>query len=228
MPKSHALGRSYPEVMTESSTFLSHVLWLGGPPDAGKTSIANTLADWHGLQVYHFDQHEAAHMQRADAEKKPALWAARPENLTPEQRWLTFTPEEMGYATIDAWSERFEYACEDLLDMPKRPPIIAEGPGFFPDLLMMVMDEPRQAVFLLPSDEFKARSFGRRAKPADRDQTTNPEQASLNLITRDFYMTEHIHDRAEALGLTIIEVDGTRPIDDIASEIEEQWGPWLH
>ena len=92
----------------------------------------------------------------------------------------------------------------------------------------MVADDPRQAVFLIPSDEFKAGSFGRSGKarrPAT--STTDPEQASLNLISRDFYMTEHIRDRAEALDLTIIEVDGVRSIEDIASEIEEQWAPWL-
>ncbi len=35
---------------------LAHVLWIGGAPDAGKTSIANLLAEKHQLQVYHFDR----------------------------------------------------------------------------------------------------------------------------------------------------------------------------
>lgn len=213
--------------MTESS-FLSHVLWLGGPPDAGKTTIADTLAEWHGLQVYHFDQHEVEHMAKATQEKKPALWNAKPEHLTPEQRWLTFTPDEMAYATMDSWTERFEMACEDLLDMPKSPSIIAEGPGFFPDLVYMVADDPRQIVFLIPSDEFKVNSVRDRSKPATRDETTDPERATDNLISRDFYMTNHIRDRAEALGLTVIEIDGSRPIDDIAMQLEEQWAQWLH
>jgi hypothetical protein len=210
------------------TTFLSHVLWLGGPPDAGKTSIAKELADYHGLQLYHFDEHEAAHMARAEQTSKPALWAARPENLTPEQRWLTFTPDEMAYATIDSWTERFEYACEDLLEMPKRPAIIAEGPGFFPDLVMMVMDDPRQAAFLIPTPEFQRASVERRAKPGTRDETTDPQQATENLIARDLYMGEHIRNRAEALDLKIIDIDGTRPIDDIATELELHWAPWLH
>ncbi|MGE0057762.1 MAG: hypothetical protein AB7P33_09550 [Dehalococcoidia bacterium] len=210
------------------STFLSHVLWLGGPPDAGKTTIAKELAEWHGLQLYRFDEHEQDHMARAEPAAKPALWAAKPENLTPEQRWLTFTPDEMAYATIDSWSERFEYACEDLLAMPKSPAIIAEGPGFFPDLVMMVLDDPRQAAFLIPTPAFQLESVERRQKPGDRHETTNPQQATANLIARDQYMTEHIRTRAEALGLTIIEIDGTRPVDDIAGQLELQWAPWLH
>lgn len=213
--------------MTDS-TFLSHVLWLGGPPDSGKTSVANRLAEWHGLQVYHFDQHELEHMRCAEPGSKPALWAAKPENLTPEQRWLTFTPDEMAYATIDSWSERFEFAGDDLLEMPKAPSIIAEGPGFFPDLVYMVAEDPAQAAFLLPSAEFQEASLRRRNKPGDRDQTTDPERATENLLSRDRYLAQHIYNRAEALALTIIEVDETTSIDDIASQLEEQWAPWLH
>jgi hypothetical protein len=210
------------------STFLNHVLWLGGPPDAGKTAIATELADYHGLQLYHFDEHELDHMARAEAGSKPALWAARPENLTPEQRWLTFTPDEMAYATIDSWTERFEYACEDLLAMPSSPAIVAEGPGFFPDLVLMVMDDPRQAAFLIPTPDFQRASAERRGKPATRDQTTDPQRATGALIARDLTLSAHIRDRAEALDLTIIEIDGTRPVDDIATELELQWAPWLH
>ncbi len=40
---------------------LRHVLWIGGSPDSGKTSIASELARKYGLQVYHFDRHEMEH-----------------------------------------------------------------------------------------------------------------------------------------------------------------------
>jgi hypothetical protein len=214
--------------MTARSTFLSHVLWLGGPPDAGKTSVANQLAEWHGLQVYHFDRHEPAHMARADATSKPALWAARPENMKPQQRWLGSSHSEMAHQAIESWSERFEFACEDLLAMPQSPPIIAEGPGFFPDLVLMVIDDPAQAAYLVPTEDFRDTSLRRRNKPGDRDQTTDPVQAIDNLLARDSYIAAHVRDRAEALGLTLIDVDGTRTIEEIASQLEEQWSPWLH
>ena len=44
---------------------LAHVLWIGGAPDAGKTSIAKCSRKQQ-LQVYHFDRHEPAHFDRAD------------------------------------------------------------------------------------------------------------------------------------------------------------------
>jgi len=40
---------------------LAQVLWIGGPPDAGKSTVAATLGWRYGVPVYHFDRHEPAH-----------------------------------------------------------------------------------------------------------------------------------------------------------------------
>ena len=61
---------------------LSHVYWIGGPPDSGKTTIAELVAERHGFRSYHFDRHEPAHFARADATRHPALFAAHPERMT--------------------------------------------------------------------------------------------------------------------------------------------------
>ena len=36
---------------------LTHVLWIGGAPDAGKTSVALALAEKYGLQFYLEEHH---------------------------------------------------------------------------------------------------------------------------------------------------------------------------
>ena len=55
---------------------LAHVLWIGGPPDAGKTTVAQLLAEKHGLQAYHFDRREPDHLRRAHPAHRPALHRA--------------------------------------------------------------------------------------------------------------------------------------------------------
>jgi hypothetical protein len=40
---------------------LSHVLWIGGSTDSGKTSIARVLSEKHRLPVYHYDQADLRH-----------------------------------------------------------------------------------------------------------------------------------------------------------------------
>ena len=74
---------------------LAHVLWIGGPPDCGKTTTATILAERHGLQTYHFDRNEMAHFGRLDRGRHPALYAAHPDRMTTEERWLGSPPEEM-------------------------------------------------------------------------------------------------------------------------------------
>jgi broad-specificity NMP kinase len=40
---------------------LSHVLWIGGAPDAGKTTVAQSLCDKHGLLYYSLGEHAEEH-----------------------------------------------------------------------------------------------------------------------------------------------------------------------
>jgi len=47
--------------MNDVRHMLRHVLWIGGPPDAGKTTVADLLGRAHRLPVYHFDRHEMDH-----------------------------------------------------------------------------------------------------------------------------------------------------------------------
>ncbi len=36
---------------------LAHVLWIGGATGAGTTSVAQAMAEKHGLQAYHYDRY---------------------------------------------------------------------------------------------------------------------------------------------------------------------------
>lgn len=206
---------------------LRHVLWIGGPPDTGKTSIADRLASKYGLQVYHFDRHEMSHFARLDPERHPALYLAHPNRMNLEQRWILPSPQEMAESTIASWTERFGMAVDDLLEMPTTPVIVAEGPGMFPELVAPLIADRRQAVWLVPSELFKRASVARRGKPGARDETSDPERATRNLIGRDLLMGRHVVERASELGLTVLEVDGSQDIDAMAALVESHFEPFL-
>lgn len=206
---------------------LAHVLWIGGAPDAGKTSIANLLAEKHSLQVYHFDRHEPAHFARATADEHPALYAAHPAQMTPDERWVRHPVERMVRQTIASWTERCGMAIEDLLAMPKQSMIVAEGPGFFPACVAPLMVHPHQAIWLVPTEAFKRESAARRNKLTARNETSDPARAQRNWYARDLGLVAHVTRGAQDYGLTLLTVDGAQSLDEMAALVAAHFVPLL-
>jgi hypothetical protein len=188
--------------------------------------LATLLAERHGWQTYFFDRHELAHFGRAEPERQPALWAQHPDRMGPEERWLGSTPGQMARDTLASWMERCAMALDDLRALPATPPIVAEGPGFFPDCVAPLLSDPRQGVWLVPSETFKRASVARRDK-LSTVPLSDRERAVENLIERDLLMAEHVRQRAHALGLDVIEIDGSRSLEEIAALLEARFAPWL-
>jgi adenylate kinase family enzyme len=84
---------------------LSHVLWIGGSPCAGKTSITDRLAQTYSLQAYHFDRTEMERIDRRIARGDSALAGFLSQSM--DQRWLLRSPEVMAQSVIGFWTERF-------------------------------------------------------------------------------------------------------------------------
>ncbi len=78
---------------------LRHVRWIGGPPDAGKSTVAPLVAQVLGANLYHQDAHERRHIQDADPERHPlhAEFRRQLETLDEsaflEHLWLRTNPE---------------------------------------------------------------------------------------------------------------------------------------
>ncbi len=205
-------------------TTLAHVVWIGGSPCAGKTSVAQQLADHHGLQVYHFDRHEADHIARSSAAHHPELHAFLA--MTIDERWVLRSPAEMARNVIRSWTERFGLMIEDLRALPSALPIIVEGPGLFPELVAPLLVSQHQAIWLVPTSAFCA-TMRRRRGSAMPAQTSDPERAWRNLIDRDVLLAGYVRQRAEERGLAVIEVDGHRPLEALTAAVTEQVGMWL-
>ena len=78
-----------------------------------------------------------------------------------DERWVLGTPEEMARATIESSRERIELVIEDLLARPSETPIVAEGPWLFPEFTAPLVSSDRQAIWLVPTTEFRERALAR-------------------------------------------------------------------
>lgn len=109
---------------------LSHVLWIGGGPQSGKSSIARALARRFDLQLYAVDEHTAAH----------------------EPRMPTLVAADSVDAFLAASRHRFRLVLEDLAALPPAPAAIVEGVQLLPTSVAAVLRDPGHALFLLPTD----------------------------------------------------------------------------
>jgi hypothetical protein len=116
--------------------------------------------------------------------------------------------------------EGFGLIVEDLLRLPRDHGVIAEGFRLLPHLVRPLLAVPGQAVWLLPTPEFRRAAFASRGSPgAIAGRTSDPERALRNLLERDRMFTERLGAEATRLGLRVIGVGGPMTEDDLAGRV---------
>lgn len=210
----------------EYKAALSHVLWIGGGTDAGKTTVAKAIVDRYGLQSYTFDRNERSHIERrilaGDFQGRQD-----PFTMTPDEMWIDQSSAEMASGVIRGWSRRVDFVLEDLIAMPRTPLILAEGPGFFPEVIAPLLSTPQQAIWLVPEPSFKRQIAMQRGKPAVRNETRDPALATENIIARDLLVTQHVQQEAARRGLTVLKIDGTQTVEEVITIVEKHFEQFL-
>ncbi len=209
---------------TELKELLSHVLWIGGATDAGKTTVARILAERHGLQVYHYDRHDLPHHERL-AQNREEYRAFLDASL--DEHWVVPRPQELLQRSLRSFRDRLPFVIEDLLALPAEVTIVAEGFGLIPALIAPLLSDPRQAIWLVPTESFKRASMKRRNKPSFATTISDPERATDNLLRRDMLLAERVRAQALDRDLTVFEVDGSKGVREVTAVIERHFTPYL-
>lgn len=201
-----------------SSAQLQHVRWIGGGSGAGKSTVARALAEQYGFRRYHCDDTQAAHTARSNPVDHPLLYAFIA--MTMDERWAKRSPEEMFDTFHGFHGEGFAFILEDLLNLPTNQPILVEGYKLRPRLVSPLLSRPDQAVWLIPTPEFRRHALASRGSTwSIAGRTNDPETALANLLARDALFTDEVFREATALHLTTIEVNGSSSADDLVTHV---------
>lgn len=209
--------------VTDIRERLGHVLWIGGGPRVGKTSLARLLAGKWDLRIYNLDWHQVReHRDRPGG--IPRAW----DELSMDERWLTPSPSELAERDAAGWTAGFALVVDDLLDLPRSRTVVAEGPGALPWCVAPTIRAADQAVFLVPSVDLRDAVLARRIRDVPvghrmEDETSDPEHARRNLRDRDVLLGERIAKSCAELGLRCVDVDGSLDLDDSLELIEEHF-----
>lgn len=192
---------------------LRHVRFVGGSSGSGKSTLVERLAVHYGLRTYSTDP-LSQYVHRTTRTDAPLLHAFLEMGM--DERWVSRSPEDMLTSFHGFQGETFHLIVEDLVALPKAPPIIAEGFALLPHLVAPLLSAPHQAVWLAATPDFRREAF-RKRRIADMftTRTSDPERALENLLLRDALFDDEIVSAAEALGLTVIRVDGSLTVEQL-------------
>jgi len=201
---------------------MQHARWIGGGSGAGKSTVARKLAADHGLRLYHTEPF-SRYVGRADAGATPLLQEFMAMDM--DERWVNRSPAVMLETFHGFQGEGFDLVLEDLRALPPDPPVLAEGFSLLPRLVAPLLSGPQQAVWLLPTPEFRRAALESRGSTwTIPNKTSDPQRALANLLARDQLFTEQLRAQARAAGIQTVDVDGSLDVAESVARVGEALG----
>jgi uridine kinase len=201
---------------------LSHVYWIGGSGCAGKTTIADMIADQYGITVYHCDQHwdgEDGHLARAVPDKHPAMCQAREMSA---EEFFGLLPHKYAALASGIFKEDFGMILHDLLALQKDR-VVVEGVSVEPELVYEVAD-PSHIIFLIAFEGFQREHFLERNFAQEWFQNVaDPEGLFENFIQSNALMAKDVYQQANDLNLKSIIVGSESSIAQNLQAVKEHF-----
>lgn len=195
----------------------AHLYWIGGSPCAGKSTVAQALADRYNLHYYQCDAAFPEHQRRASPIHQPTL--QRLAALSCDEIWLPPVADQV--ARVQAiYREEFPMILDDLCVLPTDRPILVEGAALMAPLVLPYLLRPQQAIWLTPTPAFQRTYYAQRPWIQEVLRScTDAAQAFANWMARDEAYAAWVNAQATAAGLRLVQVDGRQRSDELTAQV---------
>lgn len=216
------------DVMTHAlppASRLQHVRWLAGGTGSGKTTLVQELARRYGVPVYDGDAAERSYLARCTPQAQPRLLALA--KMTARRRWLDRSPEEIFQAMASLHGETFGFVRDDALAADPSTPLLIDDFRTLPRDVAPLLSWPDQAVFLVPTPQFRRAALSARYADPARARANwgdlDPRTVLEARFARDALWDAEVVWQARELDLPVLIMDGTRTVDELAEDLAARY-----
>ena len=206
---------------------LQHVLWIGGAPCAGKSTVSGRLSDDFGLRYYDGDRHFEDHFETACADESPLTYEARVRVRKEGSSAWMFEQESEEMATFmrDLGQEDLVRAANDLLVLPSNRPIVVDLYNGHPPWVRKIAD-PSRMVFLVSTAAFQESGWRQRdgAFRREIERCSDPERAMEQFIKCCCLMSHRVRAECRRFGLPLLITGGCMNREDTYKAVCHQFG----
>jgi len=195
--------------------------WLGGSPCAGKSSVADRLAERFHLTIYRCDDAFNRHIAQCNGKEHPSLFAI--SHLTWDEIWMRPVDVQVA-AVLNAYREEWGMILDDLRRLPPERPFLVEGCALLPELVAPLAP-PQAALWFVPAPSFQRRHYSQRGFIKEiLAQCRDPQQAWDNWMQRDEQFGHTVAADAANLGYTVERIDGQRSLEELTALVAAHFG----
>jgi 2-phosphoglycerate kinase len=186
------------------------VLWIGGSPCSGKSTVAAAIAAARGLPLYSCDDAFERHAVVGGPTLKKVAGMTIGARLAQP---IDVQVEDV----FRLYREEFDLILRDLDAIG---PAVVEGAALLPELLAGHGAAGDRAVWMVPTEAFQRRHYAARTWARDMVAgTADPGEAFDRWMRRDAVFAMRVAEQARELGYRVIPVDGTVAPEDLAAEV---------
>lgn len=198
---------------------ISKIYFIGGSPCSGKSTVTEHIVKHFNFTYYKIDDYLETYIRRGAYDKKPICF--KQQQMSSDEIWMR-SPLIQAEEEWQFYDEIFEYVMEDIQNLSKDKPIIAEGAAFKPDLMKQLGVLKENYICMIPSRDFQIEKY------RQRDwigyvigECTDSKKAFENWMERDSLFAQKVQTNCNILGYTCLVNDGTKAIAELEATVKQ-------